>query len=645
MEQASGSGTVVQSTLVTLPVEVLVYIFSFLSTRDKVRIRCISKSLRSVSEVPSLWEDFIWSRYYAPRDEKLLKHVLKTFGKYIKRIHFADHIAPSKLEVMLKFCKNVIHLNLPSFYYGNFEKLERIIHRMGSVQILNILISVFIVDDAFIRQCFRLSNNLKELSLHYRQSAVGLCATIRQYLEEWANNNYIPRKLNFFARKLMVYTLRSTLQSCVSILRNKTLQKNSDSEDIAWVSIYFETSTDFSSTIPFIQLRVTDSSVALSVVKASKYGILGLGYDSLLLTEGSYRGKKVHKVLLTGTNYEYIDTSVSSLSSVTYFDASCCRVLYPGHLEQLSIACPNLRRLDLTRNFNCINNLQGLRSLANNCKSLQGLSLMEIHVHDCEYGCIQLWEILCTMRLTQLGIETCMINVCDSRYAKSVASAARNCSAGVEYQKLSHMFQRYSSLQVLEVGIQHLRTYESCYNPSDNELLLLTNFPSITYYRLCSLPSNNCYHTLKCIFGQKYLRCLFLSKTLSGILSLSVEGRCSSLRQLYIHSRDTVLTETFLDALCAHGGLEHVILCIKSLATESIENMIEHSSNLVTFRVYLYSRAFLKSQQKQLTAAIKRKFSKRKLFNGGNFDILVSYRSATVEVNDDTDLSSVWDSD
>ena len=649
MEQASRSGTV-QSTLVTLPVEVLVYIFSFLSTRDKVRIRCISKTLRSVGEVPSLWEDFIWSRY-APRDEKLLKHILKTFGKHIKRIHISDHIAPSKLEVMLKFCKNVIHLSLPSFEYGyNVAKLEKIVHRMGSIQILDVMpIMLPLNADALILQYFTLSDNLKELSLHYRRASWRLCDTIQQWLEGWANLNFTPRKLNIIVDRkyIELHTFTSSLQACVPILRNKKLQRNSDSEDIAWVNIYFKTPTDSSATIPYIQLRVTNSSAVLSLVKPSKYGILGLDHDTLHLTEGSYRGKKVHKALLTDTNDQYIDTSVSSLTSVTYFDASCCRILYPGHLEQLSIACPNLQRLDLTRNYNCLSNLQGLHSLANNCKSLRGLSLMHIHVHDREYDCIQLWEILCTMCLTQLAIEMCMINICDSRNAKSVASDVGDCSVQVKRQKLNHMYQTYSSLQVLEVGRsrQFHYIYQPCCNPSDNELLLLTNFPSITSYRLCGLPSNNCYHTLNRIFGQKYLRCLFLSKTISGKLSLSLEGYCSSLQQLYISSADTVPTETFIDALCGHGGLEHVILYFKSLTAKSIENMIEHSSNLVTFRVYLYSRAFLKSQLKQLTAAIKKKFSKRKLFNGGNFGIKVSYHAAGVEVNDDTDLSSVWDYD
>ena len=56
------------------------------------------------------------------------------------------------------------------------------------------------------------------------------------------------------------------------------------------------------------------------------------------------------------------------------------------------------------------------------------------------------------MHLTQLAIEMCMINIYDS--GMSLASAARDCSAGVKRENLTHMFQGYSSLQVLEVGTQ-----------------------------------------------------------------------------------------------------------------------------------------------------------------------------------------------
>ena len=473
---------------------------------------------------------------------------------------------------------------------------------------------------------------------------------LEEWVEEWANFNYLPRKLSITVRGKLRMLHIPSLQLCFSTLRDKKPPTISGAPNIAWFNICFNT-TSFSSVLPYIQVRITDSSVALRSVKASKYGLLGLDMDTLHLTQGNYHGKQVHKALLIGGIDEYIDTSVTSLTFVTYFDASYCRSLYPGHLEQLSVALPNLQRLDLCGNSECLNNLQGLHSLANNCKSLRALNLLRIHASDCEYDCLQLWEILCIMKLAQLAIEMWMIGACDSRNSNSSPLSSRDSSVTIKRQKLIDIFQKYSSLislQVLEVDIKVDDIGYCSFNEiSDNELSVVSHFPSVTSYRLCNLPNNNCYHTLKHIFRCKYLRCLFLSKSLPGILSLSLEGHCSSLQQLYIYSRDTVLTKTFTDALCAHGGLEHVILCVKSLTAGSISDIIEHSSNLVTFDINLCSRVFTKAQQKQLIVAIKKKFSQRKLFNGGYFAIQHDVAKACVNDNSllhKTDLLSVWDS-
>ena len=613
------------------------YIISFLSTHEKVEIRCVSKRLRSASEVPSLWEEFVWS-HYAPHDEKLLKSVLKMFGKHIKRFHLADHIAPSKLQVMLKFCKNVIHLSLPSFDYKNIEKLEKIVSSTASLQIMDILVAK--CDQLFIQQIFMLSRNLKELSLHIG-SLPKLLHYLQFWLEEWANFNYVPRKLNIVSNVKYIYlqSISTTLQSCVSTLRSKTLPKNVKLGHIVWFNIFFKRSIDFSPVVPALQLQVTNSSVVLPSVKASKYGILGLDYDTIHLTEG---GQKVHKALLTGINDEYIDNSVSSLTSVTYFDASYYGNLYPGHLEQLSIACPNLQRLDLSHNSKCLSNLQGLHSLANNCKSLQGLNLWYIHKIDCEYSCMQLWEVLCTIRLIYLAIEDWMIIVCDNRDAEVPTSSSQGCNVAAKQQKLIQMFQSYTSLKVLEVGssIRHEYLYS---NLSDHDLSLVSYFPSITSYRLCNVYVHCC-HTLKQIFSCNYLRCLYLS-SLQGILLPSLEDYCSSLRQLCIYTRDTSPTETFIDALCGHGGLEHVILSVKSLTTKSISSSIEKSPNLMTFHVILHTKVFSKGELIPLLATIKTKFSKRKLFNGGNFDLRqdVYVNVDNNSLLNDTDLLSIWD--
>ena len=193
MDQTSLS---IQSSLIFLPVEVLLYIVSFLSTRDIATIRFVSKSLRSISEIPSLWEVFIWS-HYAPCDDKLLKHLLRTFGKHIRRFNFTDHIAPSKLQLVLGMCKNVMHLSLPSFTYGaNFEKFEMTVCKLRSLQILVIQSDMWICD---FQRILKLSSNLKELSIY----VTGFEKTRLPHtfdLMTWTNHNLLlqsTRRLKF----------------------------------------------------------------------------------------------------------------------------------------------------------------------------------------------------------------------------------------------------------------------------------------------------------------------------------------------------------------------------------------------------------------------------------------------------------------
>ena len=97
----------------SLPLELLVYITSFLSTtRDKVKLRYVSRRLRVVSETPSLWSEFVWP-LYDRREERAVTNVLKTCGDYIKRLMFPNHVALSTLIKMLSHCNYLTQLNLP----------------------------------------------------------------------------------------------------------------------------------------------------------------------------------------------------------------------------------------------------------------------------------------------------------------------------------------------------------------------------------------------------------------------------------------------------------------------------------------------------------------------------------------------------
>ena len=79
--------------------------------------------------------------------------------------------------------------------------------------------------------------------------------------------------------------------------------------------------------------------------------------------------------------------SPPSLNCVVDFDLSGCGCLLSGHLEQVTIACPNLRRLGLQSNSRCLTRLRGLQSIASYCNNLQGLNLIGIsQVEDHNFG-------------------------------------------------------------------------------------------------------------------------------------------------------------------------------------------------------------------------------------------------------------------
>ena len=88
---------------------------------------------------------------------------------------------------------------------------------------------------------------------------------------------------------------------------------------------------------------------------------------------------------------------VSNLHSVSNVDFSCVNLIandiYPGHLEQLAIACPNLEQLNLMNVHGCLQSLQGLRAIVNSCQNLQGINLVGIPVSSVE-SYLLLWLIV-----------------------------------------------------------------------------------------------------------------------------------------------------------------------------------------------------------------------------------------------------------
>ena len=98
------------------------YIFSLLPTsRDIIRLRYVSRKMRSVSETSSLWRNFLWP-WYDRREERSVNNVLKIFGTHIKQLAFPgnpDCMSPSTAVGMLEHCCNVTKISLGTCLSGN----------------------------------------------------------------------------------------------------------------------------------------------------------------------------------------------------------------------------------------------------------------------------------------------------------------------------------------------------------------------------------------------------------------------------------------------------------------------------------------------------------------------------------------------
>ena len=92
----------------SLPNEVLVKIIMFLpESRDRVKLRYVSRKLRSISETPSLWRDFVWTDYNLC-EAKYLCDIMKVCGVHIRRLSFPQKlIQPNGLHKVTRGCATV----------------------------------------------------------------------------------------------------------------------------------------------------------------------------------------------------------------------------------------------------------------------------------------------------------------------------------------------------------------------------------------------------------------------------------------------------------------------------------------------------------------------------------------------------------
>ena len=585
-------------TLVTLPIELLVYVFSFvISARDKVKLRYVSQRLRAAVETPSLWRDFTWPHFYLS-EERSIKSVLKVCGGHVKRVSFPDNIPARKL---LRHFVNVVHLSIPSARLS-FNDLKTAMMAMSNLLYLDILWT----SRHDINNLFLISANLKELTIRGKLSFHS--AFLILVLNEWATSRLTPHTLNIVSCELS--PVRDAIEQWIVSLPNSA-------NHTSYLKVYktFRVLLGLVPTFPAFQLQFVGQSCTMPYVIARDYGLLGLDDDSLVLTDRTLsEGNVVHKAIVMGSGHVQTNhLNIKSIEFLTHFEAAEWD-LYSGHLEQLAIACPNLQQLNLMENVNCLKSLQGIRTIATFCKNLVGLNITGISIKQVESS-VQLWEILVDLHLTYLAIELCCL-LCfkDDESKQIITNLHRKC-----------------------LRMKALESYCGCSDCTVNEQLLqLSNFPSLINCITRHIDIANICEKLR------YL------KYVGNNISCSWSTASYNLEQLCIVSDQLALPDSFMSTISAHGGLVHVILSVNFVTQNGIAALIENSPNLITCHVHIRTSAVwcILFNPRDFRSRLERKYSHRKLFLCGSY-LLVKGKIRSHELSgllrwNNIDLSSLW---
>ena len=614
------------TSLMILPTELLVMILSYLSIHDIISMQFVSQRFKEISETPSLWKTFVWPDYEPPHVCSVSK-ALKTHGEHVRQIFFHAHVTLVNILEMIHYCPKVTHLGLPRKTHLSPDNLKEIVYTMTHLEQLDVFTSSIRCGLSHhesinnFKQLFKITTGrVKNLTLKFDwDEGENYCDYVDSFeyvvyilITLLENNHPLPSIINLLICDQGL-TLRSSryerLESCLA-----------SSYTIASLEIGFYDITRVPMDLyPSIPLRKFQFGPAAKppFVKLSDHDILGLDKDVFFLSNYDHYDNLKASLSVSSKYYESDLVKdkhlhyISNFNSVSNVDFTGVNI-YPDHLEQLAIACPNLERLNLRNAKNSLQSMQGLRAIVDTCQNLQGLNLEGIRIPV--ESCLLLWELLSSIKkLTHLAIDLCMLTHINN-----------NCYNAADKDKLIGMLGNCDSLKALEVT-ETTFDLEVCLNVPIYDLLL-GHFPSLVYIRISI--KTEC--TKDAIINCHKLKYLYYDINFYGVrvctlnLDLPSSSSCH-LQQLFVKSH-VDLSAPSVQVLSAHGGLEQVVLFVRSITTSAITTLISNSPNLIL--LYILTDAHecalcddngASVDKEDYKDTVSKKFSNHKLLTTGDF--------------------------
>ena len=614
------------TSLANFPTELLVKILLYLPTRDRFMMRYVSQRFRDVSEMPLLCKQCLWN--YVPRHVNIISKVLIEHGEHVRKI----------VRELASHCTQVTHLSLPRDTQLTLDDLEKVVRTMMCLHQLDVFAEGNFIqkDESIIPWCneweikglLRITaTSVKELNLHVTWFPLA----VKKSIKELAWLGYTLPIINIFGDGA-VFNLSSLW------VKLQEPKYKSSSFEISWYG-YRQIPMNLYPLIPLKRLKF-GPSVTSPFIQLSSYGIVGIMQDIFCLSEYNCFGTV--RYILTPEHKLYhhqnIPISYGQMDFVSCVDFSNVGV-NSNHLEQLAVLCPNLQRLNLQGNANCLEHLQGLRAIVHTCQNLEGINLTKILKSRVE-SLVLLWELFSSLKkLTHLAIDLCLMK-----------------SSNANRQKLIiNMFKTCQCLKALEIPVTH-----DCRRCTDVKDFFFCYFPSLTYCRMYCFQYSALTYAINICPKLKYL----YEKSVCNEILLPLYNNCY-LEQLCIYSLSLNLTDELVEVLSANGQLERVVLYVKSITINGLTTLINNSPKLTLLRISMKEPFFddvdgytcgLQDPHAQpskidqrYTDRIKNMFPYREMFAVGNFSVRVI--AGMIEVWDkldidlvDTDLNLLWPS-
>ena len=626
-------------SLADLPTEVLVKIMTYLPTRDRIMMRYVSRKCQEVSEVPLFWKEFVWP--YGSRHVSSVSSIFKACGEHMRRIVFPAHVTPTKILEMANSCTKVTHLGLSRGTQLSLNNLEEILCTMTQLHQLDMFIPTEFIHleerTESIEGLLKAAVSLRELKLRTENPM----HTIRTIKVWGVKDNRLPSIINI----LTCISDKNVLEDITVELHLLWSNLNSKLSAVE-IGLYNDKRIPMHPfpPVPLINVKLGEMA-APPLVRFSDHGMVGLKNNIFFISEYDHCGMVRHTVT-PSFSFKYLSiisekhfNSTSHSNSFSCIDLSRATVC-SNHLEQLAVACPNLQRLNLKDNVDCLEDMQGLHAVVSICQNLEGLNLAGISLSSVE-SCLAVWELLSSMKkLTHLAINLCILKPCDlddgskSRLINMVAS----CHS-LQALELHCHFNR----SINQIG-QFDRRYKNCCSiESSNTDFTFSHFPSLTHCRMSHFQYSGLRYAIANCHKLKYL----CENNAYEASLCSLSNNCH-LQQLCIRSSTYGLTDKLVEALSVHGGLECVVLYVNSITINGITTLISNSPNLVLLRIIMRMPLFSEERSEvDYTERIRNMFPNQKLFVVGNFEVCyVQDYSHKVSTHDvtllDTHLNSLW---